>query len=93
MSGGLGVSPSTSPLRGVSGRGLAAPWRGFARVGGARVLARWPRALAAAVSGLALVCREALGPAQASGAAAAGRAQRGLDLFLGQNRTEEGGKL
>lgn len=69
-----------------SARGVAAPWRGFSRVGGA-VPAQAPAARLNCLS-----CPWASRCPAPSGHTAqpGGRAKRGLDLFLGQNRTNRG---
>jgi len=71
---------------------IADPWRGFPRVGGARGAGR-PAARLQSGFGASL---DAAYPRSAArvrrSVAAAGRAQRGLDLFLGQNRTSRGGR-
>ena len=70
--------------------GVAGQWRGFSRVGGVGALAGGPRALLSLLA--ACVSRRSPRAARAAGAVRRepGRAQRGLDLFLGQNRTNRG---
>ena len=90
MSRGLGWNPSTGLWRGAPAIGLAAPWRAFSRVGGVCTLVGRPRALLSLLA--ASLRRWSPRAARAAGAVRRepGRAQRGLDLFLGQNRTNRG---